>query len=344
MRLELRRIVIQRKRAFRISRGMSTETENLFISIEHDGIRGIGEMAPVGYGMPQTADSAEAALAPVAANLTGMLPDRIAELEELVSNADVHSAARAALNVACWDWVSCRARLPLYRYLGLVRRTVATSMTVGICEPEEAREQALRIRSDFPDCAIKIKMGSQDGYESDQERYEAIRSVSGGAKLRVDANGGWATEVASSMVRWLAERGCEYVEQPVHHEDEDGIRSVFSQRKLPIFLDENIHTSPDVPRWAPYCDGVNLKLMKTGGISEAMRSVAVARAMGLSTMIGCMSESSVGIAAGAHIASLFDHVDLDSHFNMNPDPAEGLVFENGKVLPSEREGLGVCLK
>lgn len=336
-------MVIQRKRAFRISRGMSTETENLFVTVEHDGIRGVGEMAPVGYGVLQSAEIAEESLASFAERLEGVSPDQLSTTERISIEAGAPSAARAALNIACWDWMARRAGIPLYRYLGLDRRTVPTSMTIGICDPQDAGEQAAEIRSKWEWCPIKIKMGSPDGFESDRERYEAIRAASGGAVLRVDANGGWSAEVAVEMIEWLSQRECQYVEQPAHHDDHDGIRFVFSRRKLPIFLDENIQTSHDVVRWAAYCDGVNLKLMKTGGISEALRLVAVARAMDLSTMIGCMSESSVGIAAGAHLASLFDHVDLDSHFNMNPDPAEGLIFQNGCVLPSDKAGLGVCL-
>ncbi len=312
--------------------------------VEHDEICGLGEMAPVGYGDPQTAEGAEIALRAVEEVLLDFDPSRISAIEEQMLNRGVPSAARAAVNTACWDWLAKRAGLPLYRLLGLERETVPTSITIGICAPEEARAQAEQIAAESPECCIKIKLGSSDGVESDKQRYLAVHDGAPHAKLRVDANGGWNSLQALSMMGWLENRGCEYVEQPVHHDDEDGIRCVAESRKLPLYLDENIHTSKDLPRWANYCDGVNLKLMKTGGVSEALRLVATARAIGLSTMIGCMSESSVGIGAGAHIASLFDHVDLDSHLNLNPDPADGLGFSNGRVLPADRVGLGVSLK
>ena len=133
------------------------------------------------------------------------------------------------------------------------------------------------------------------------------------ASLRVDANGGWTVEEALMMNQWLADRGVAYVEQPLAQGNEDGLPHLFNGRPLPIFVDESIKFSSDVPEVAHCVDGINLKLMKCGGLTEAMRIVATARAHGLQTMIGCMSESSVAIAAGAAIGALFDHIDLDSH-------------------------------
>lgn len=344
MRLEFRRILIQRKRPFRISRGLSTETENLFVIVEHEGLCGLGEMAPVGYGEPQTAETAQRDLTVAIPELDKLEPSRLSRIERVLTDLQVQPAARAAVNIACWDWLGKRAGLSLHRLLGLERQTAATSITIGICSPDEAREQAKQIFMDHPECAIKIKMGGQDGHEADQLRFMAIQEAAPNSKLRIDANGGWSSQVAIEMMRWLHDRGCEYVEQPVHHEDIPGIRDAARHRSLPMFLDENIHTAADVPVWADFCDGVNLKLMKTGGISEALRLVHTARALGKKAMIGCMSESSVGIGAGAHIASLFDYVDLDSQFNMNPDPAIGLLFEDGRVLPNFDPGLGVDLK
>jgi L-alanine-DL-glutamate epimerase-like enolase superfamily enzyme len=336
-------MVIQRKRPFRISRGLSTETENLFVFVEHDGLIGLGEMAPVGYGEPQTAETAHRDLATVIPELDGLEPSRISRIDEVLFECGVLPAARAAVNIACWDWLGKRAGLPIHRLLGLERKTEATSLTIGICSPDEAREQAEHIASEHPKCPIKIKMGDQEGHEADQLRFMAIREAAPHSKLRIDANGGWSSKIAIEMMRWLQERGCEYVEQPVHHADTSGIKDAARHRSLPIFLDENIHTAADVPVWADHCDGVNLKLMKTGGISEALRLVHTATALGKQVMIGCMSESSVGIGAGAQISSLFDFVDLDSQFNMNPDPASGLLFEFGRVLPNSLPGLGVEL-
>jgi L-alanine-DL-glutamate epimerase-like enolase superfamily enzyme len=134
--------------------------------------------------------------------------------------------------------------------------------------------------------------------------------------------------------------GCEYVEQPVGYEDADALRCL-RDRPLPVFLDESVHTSRDVPRVAEYCDGVNIKLMKTGGISEGIRTVHTARAFGLKVMIGCFSESSLAIAAAAQLSDLVDYFDLDSHFNLVEDPFCGLERVAGRLVCSAAPGLGV---
>jgi L-alanine-DL-glutamate epimerase-like enolase superfamily enzyme len=145
------------------------------------------------------------------------------------------------------------------------------------------------------------------------------------------------------MISWLADNGAEYVEQPISAECSEALPAVVRGRRIPVFLDESIQGSADIPAIAESCDGVNLKLMKTGGITEALRCVAVARALGKSLMIGCMSESSVAISAGASIGSLFDHIDLDSHLNLSPDPGSGIPMEEGRLVPTDAAGLGVTL-
>ena len=122
-----------------------------------------------------------------------------------------------------------------------------------------------------------------------------------GVSLRVDANGGWDLAGAQYMMAWLKERGCDYVEQPLHYDADEDLPALFADRALPVFIDESCNLSSDVARLAHCVDGVNLKLMKCGGITEALRIVSTARAFGLKTMIGCMGESSVSIAAGASI-------------------------------------------
>ena len=193
---------------------------------------------------------------------------------------------------------------------------------------------------------LKIKLGSPDGIAADQANFEAAATAARpfGVKLRVDANGGWSLEDAKAMLRWLAERGVDYVEQPLVEGAEDKLPELFQGRALPIFVDESCRFAMDVPRVAGCVDGVNLKLMKCGGITEAVRIVAAARAHGLKTMIGCMSESSIAIAAGASIGALFDHIDLDSHLNLDPDPATGLGFVDGIVMPRDVPGHGASLR
>lgn len=192
---------------------------------------------------------------------------------------------------------------------------------------------------------MKIKLGSPEGVDYDRQHFTSAAEAAApfGVKLQVDANGGWDVPTAQTMMRWLAERGVDYVEQPLVEGSEGELPRVFEGRPLPIFVDESCRFSSDVAKVAASVDGVNLKLMKCGGITEALRIVATARAHGLKTMIGCMSESSVAISAGAAMGALFDHIDLDSHLNLNPDPASGAPLVDGCLSPLEDPGHGAVI-
>jgi L-alanine-DL-glutamate epimerase-like enolase superfamily enzyme len=146
------------------------------------------------------------------------------------------------------------------------------------------------------------------------------------------------------MMPWLAERGVDYIEQPLKEGEEGYLKELFKNRALPIYVDESCRFSENIPSFAEHVDGVNMKLMKCGGITEALRIIGTARAHKLKTMIGCMSESSVSIAAAASLTGGIDHVDLDSHYNLSPDPAMGAPLINGITLPQEIPGHGAELK
>jgi muconate cycloisomerase len=255
--------------------------------------------------------------------------------------AGVAPCAMAALDVALWDLRAKQGGLPLYRLLGLGRRAVPTSLTVGINPPEVVRERVPLLLAQGAR-ALKIKLGAPEGLDADKAMFAAVleAAAGSGAVLRVDANGGWSLEEARHMMAWLAERDVEYVEQPLVRGAEDQLPALFASRSLPIFVDESCRMSGDIPGFAHAVDGVNLKLMKCGGLTEALRIVATARAHGLATMIGCMGESSISIAAGAALSELFDYIDLDSHLNLAPDPATGAPLEGGRVPPGERPGHG----
>ncbi|MGQ9542448.1 MAG: enolase C-terminal domain-like protein, partial [Armatimonadota bacterium] len=180
------------------------------------------------------------------------------------------------------------------------------------------------------------------GIEADKAMFLAVQEETPvGVTLRVDANGGWNLDDAITMCRWLAERGVEYVEQPLPKGMEDALCELYRQSPLPIFADESCFTSADVVRLADRVHGVNLKMMKCGGLSEAMRIVHTARACGLQVMFGCYSDSSLAITAAAHLSPLADHLDLDSHLNLLDDPFVGAQWVDGRVIPGDLPGLGV---
>jgi L-alanine-DL-glutamate epimerase-like enolase superfamily enzyme len=185
---------------------------------------------------------------------------------------------------------------------------------------------------------LKLKLGGRDGL--DVERVRAVRGVAGDLPLQVDVNEAWSIDEALGTLPALAELGVAYCEQPVPAGDERG-PELKERSPLPIYVDEDCHGLADVPACAARAHGINVKLAKSGGIREAVRMVHAARALGLGCMLGCMVESGLGISAGAQVASLFDHVDLDGNLLLGHDPWPGVAFVDGIQLPPEEPGLGV---
>lgn len=341
--VEYRTLHLKKRFPLAISRGVITGSDNLFVSVSDGVLTGWGEMAPGSTEGADSAEKGEAMLRAFAAD--GLDPDSIHQTWSTAFAAGIAPCALAALDMALWDLRSKQAGMPLYRLLGLARRAVPTSLTVGINPPEVVRERVPLLLAQGAR-ALKIKLGSPQGIEADKAMFAAVVEMTQGKDivLRVDANGGWSLADARHMMGWLAARGVEYIEQPLVRGEEAALVDLFKDRALPIFVDESCRMSSDIPGFADRVDGVNLKLMKCGGITEALRIVATARAFGLKTMIGCMGESSISIAAGASLGALFDYIDLDSHLNLDPDPATGAPMIDGVTLPEDVPGHGGRLK
>jgi L-alanine-DL-glutamate epimerase-like enolase superfamily enzyme len=212
-----------------------------------------------------------------------------------------------------------------------------TSFTIGIDDPQAMAERARQ--SSYP--IIKIKLGS----ENDEAIVKAIREATP-ARLRVDANAGWQREQALEIIPRLAEYDLELIEQPLPADDREGF--IWLKEKLhqqgirtPIFADESVKTSHDLAAFAPGLDGVVVKLMKTGGLREALRVIHTARAHGLQIMLSCMIESSVGVTAAAHLAPLCDYIDLDGPLLIANDPFEGVQYSGASLSLPGLPGLGV---
>jgi len=227
--------------------------------------------------------------------------------------------------------------VPVYKLLGLnPAHTPHTSFTLGIDSPANMAKKALLAR-DYP--ILKVKVGTKN----DVANLAAIREVSN-ATIRVDANAGWTPREAIKTINALAPYNIEFVEQPVHPRDLDGMRLVRENVPLPIIADESCVTVDDIPRVVGCVDGINIKLMKCGGIRHALKMIHAARAHHLQIMIGCMIESSLAITAAAHLTPLVDYADLDGHLLIDNDPYEGVKVVNSKVVLPDRPGLGVQLK
>ncbi len=344
MNVEFQTIHLPKRFPLAISREVITGSDNLFVSLTRDGITGIGEMSP---GETEGAATPEAGQEALTQFLDQDLGDlSIHEIYDLACAQNVPPCALAALDIALWDWLAKKAGLPLFCLLGLGKPSVPTSVTVGINPPEIVRERVPLLLKGTGVKSLKIKLGSPEGLDADRAMFAAVAEAAKGydATLRVDANGGWDLDEARIMMKWLADLGVEYIEQPLEKGQEGLFPTLFKDRALPIFVDESCGHSRDIPNWAHAVDGVNLKLMKCGGITEALRIVAVARAFGLQTMIGCMGESSISISAGAALGALFDHIDLDSHLNLAPDPAAGALMQDGVLMPLDEPGHGARLR
>ncbi len=240
--------------------------------------------------------------------------------------------------------------MPLWQLWGLDRdRIVPTSITIGISPPEIAQQRVLawlgRGTVSMPlhgIQALKVKLGSPEGVEADKAMLLAVKEVAQNiTKISIDANGGWSLETALAMADWLAEQGITYIEQPLAKGQEGDLSELYRKSPLPIFVDESCFTSYDILPLADRVHGINIKLMKSGGLTEALRMIHTARACGLKVMFGCYSDSSLLNTALAHLSPLADHLDLDSHLNLLDDPFTGATFHDGRVLPNDLPGLGV---
>lgn len=343
MIIKFHKVNLKKKFPLQISRGIHSESQNVFIELIEDGITAWGESAP---GKTEGASSA----IQVEESLVKLIEEGI----EGLSIYDVYQKGRelktppcalAALDIALWDLKAKKANLQLNDLLGIPKPSTPTSITVGINPPEVVKKRVELILKNKQVRALKIKLGSPNGIDYDKEIYSQVLESTKSSKIliRVDANGGWALDDAKEMIKWLSERNAEYIEQPLAEGNEDQLKFLFKGRSLPIFVDESCRFSEDVPRLANFVDGVNLKLMKCGGITEGLRILNTARSFGLKTMIGCMSESSVSISAGASLTGIIDYVDLDSHYNLSPDPSSGAVMINGVTMTNNGDGHGANL-
>jgi L-alanine-DL-glutamate epimerase-like enolase superfamily enzyme len=336
MKLSWERLPLQAAVPFRISRSVQDRIERVWARIEFDGEEGWGEADPSPY-YGESAATVEAALGlmrPVLAGLSD--PDQLDSIEARLREAvPGNGSAHAAVSAALHDLFGKRTGLPVWKLFGLDPTTAPrSSFTIGIDEPEAMARRAVEAEG-WP--ILKIKLGT----DRDSQMVEAIRAADPSRRLQVDANAAWSPEEAVESIRMLADLGVEMVEQPLPPGRPEDWRWLRDRSPLPIFADESCILSSDVPGLVGLVDGVNIKLTKCGGIREAVRIVHTARACGLEVMFGCMLESTLGIAATAHLAPLADRLDLDGAVLLAEDPFEGPGLHESRLELGPEPGLGV---
>lgn len=333
MQLRLEPLAMRTRYAFRIAHGSKQEYVNTLVRIDHDGVEGFGEASPAHYygETPATVAHALEAWAPHLGDDPFALDAISNRLDRVLQG---NAAARAALEMALQDWIGKRLGVPVWRLLGLdSTRTPRSCVTLGMA-PRPELEEKLASFAAFP--ILKVKLGAPD----DVETLRFIRERFAG-RIQVDANASWAPHDALRMLETIAPLGIDLVEQPVARGDLDGLAFVRARSPIPVFADESAHRLHDIALLAGRVDGVNLKLMKTGGLREMQRMIHAARAHGLKVMIGCMVESSLALSAAAQLAPLADVLDLDGHWLLAEDPFHGAPASCGEIRLSDAPGLGV---
>ena len=335
MNLHVQGLDLPLKHRFTIAHQSREVQETLIVRLEEDGLFGLGESTtnPF-YGI--TLDNMQEALEKFKPILLGGKWNTPAELWELGKEIFRDNPfAQCALDQAAWDLYTKKKGKKLYEYLNLnPQRIPTTNFTIGI---DTVEKMCAKLREvEWP--IYKIKLGTDQDLEIVRELRKNTNSI-----FRVDANCAWTVDQAISYSEELALLGVEFIEQPLAKDNLEGMREVFAHSKLPLIADESCISEADVDKCQGRFHGVNIKLVKAGGITPALRMIQQAKALGMKTMVGCMTESSVGISAIANIAPLLDYVDMDGAMLLAKDPAKGVRIFPDEVLFPEGPGIGAEL-
>ena len=329
------KITLKLRNPFRLSYGTSEERQAYWIRLANDEGWGEGTIPPY-YHVDQ---SETEALWQKASESKKKIPESAGDIAAWVGN-EGPAVARCALDLALHDRIGRLTGQPLYKLLGLPRpKPMKSSFTIAVDTPAEMAAMAMKF-SNYS--ILKIKLAG-DG--QDMARLAAIRAARPDVKLRVDANAGWKAEDAVVLVRELERFDLEMIEQPVKKEDIDGMGIVQAFTKIPIVADESVQTMADVEALAKAgVQGINIKLMKTGGLTPAVAMLKRSNELGLRVMLGCMIETSIGTTAMAHLAGIAEWLDLDAPVLISNDPFDGMTFDDSaEVMIPDRPGIGAIL-
>ncbi len=336
MKIKAHHYNLEMEHPFGISRSVHSFQETFIVELSQDGKKGYGEATQnTYYGF--TLQNMQAKLDSLQAQIESYpftTPDDFWD-NFLYPNLKDFRFLMAAIDEAANDLYGKLLGKPLWQIWNFdIQNIPQTTYTIGIDTIEVMKEKLL----EKPWPLYKIKLGTVH----DIEILKALREVTN-SPFRIDANTGWTAEQTIENSKILKELGVEFIEQPMPYDQYEAMQYVKKHSVLPIIADESIRTENDVKICAESFDGINVKLVKAGGITPAKRMLTEARQLGIKTMIGCMTESSVGISAAAQLLPLCDYADLDGAILLKKDIAKGVVVENGKMILPEAEGTGVNL-
>lgn len=323
------------KHVFTVASYSRKTTPDVQVEIEYDGVTGYGEASMPPY-LGQTVDTVMNFLGKVRLDQFSdpfQIEDILAYVDGL-STGD--TAAKAAIDIALHDLVGKLMGQPWYKIWGLNKlHTPSTTFTIGIDTPDMIRSKTKECADQFN--ILKVKLGR----DNDKEIIKTIRSVTD-LPLAIDANQGWHDrQQALDMIYWLKEQGIVMIEQPMPKEQLDDTAWVTQHSPLPVFADESLQRLSDVLPLKGAFSGINIKLMKCGGMREAWKMLTLGRALGMRVMIGCMTETSCAVSAAAQLSPLVDFADLDGNLLISNDRFKGMEVINGKVTLTDLPGIGV---
>jgi len=335
MKLSFRPYELQLAHTFTVSSYSRTTTPDVQVEIEYEDFVGHGEASMPQY-LGHTVDSVCSFLSKV--DLSPFSdPLQLEEIMAYVNSlSDGDSPAKAAIDIALHDLWGQIVGQPLYRLWGYNPANAGdTTFTIGIDTPDVVREKTLECAGRFNILKVKV------GLDSDKEMIETIRSVCD-LPLAVDANQGWKDRSqALDMILWLKDKGVVMVEQPMPKEMIDDIAWITENSPIPIFGDESVQGPADIPAMKGVYSGINIKLMKCGGLLEARKMIAMAQTFGMRVMVGCMTETSCAVTAASHLSPAADFSDLDGNLLITNDLFEGMVVRDGHMVLPDRPGLGL---
>ncbi len=337
MILRYRPYDLELKHTFTIAKSSRTHTPVVLTEIEYDGVIGYGEAS-----MPPYLGESQESVINFLKKVDLSKYENPFDLETILSDIDKiekgNKAAKASIDIALHDLIGKLVDKPLWQLFGFNKNTTPnTSFTIGIAPTEEEIIQKTKEASEFK--ILKIKIGKDEN--NDRLMVNSIRKATD-VPFCVDVNEGWKDKnKALDMIHWLKEKGCVFVEQPMHRDSIDDIAWLTENSPLPIIADEAFQRIEDLKKCYKVYNGINIKLMKSTGIREALKMLYTAKALDMKVMIGCMTETSCAISAAAQLSPLCDWADLDGALLIKNDVFDGMKVINGKVTLNNLPGIGI---